>query len=175
MNPPEVIALVLGSGVITGLVSGVVTLVAGKWDRSHRTKEREAMAAHEARLRRELAHDGAREKFLGPAERLEAWAFKYSSERHYDANGDWIYVESTRPMAESQGVVLDLLREITHGHPTRSVRKYAQELFTDIDNQWTALVDGEVQEPTLQQVADWHLRTNELVELIHAPEEPSNG
>ncbi|MFH7324843.1 hypothetical protein [Aeromicrobium sp. JJY06] len=170
MTKTEIATLVIGSGLAAGLVSGVVTLLAGLWDRRHRTKEREAIEKHEATLRRQEAHDKARPDFLPQAERLAAWTNKIAYDLHREWGGDFIYVGTKVTMPQSEEEVLDLYRHIMYRHPSKRVREKARSVYDGVNNQWSEIVAGGIAEPTFEQAVQWQTDTEELIELIHSPE-----
>lgn len=170
MTKTEIATLVIASGLAAGLVSGLVTLISGRWERSHRTKERKAIEEHEARLRRELAHDQARAQFLPIAEQFVGWAYKYASDSHWEWVADFTYIGTNQPAPSSSEDVLDCLRKIMYGHPSKAVRDHAHALYNDINNQWTEIVGDTIPDPTFDQTIDWWKRAKALIELIHTPE-----
>lgn len=169
MTKTEIAVLVISSGFAAGLVSGVVTLLGGMWERKHRTKEREAIGFHEARLRREAAHDAARLDFLPKSEAIAMWMHQTAGSVHWEQVGtNWW--AGTRGAVPSREDVVPLLRAIRYGHPTKAVRDKAKGLLADVENRFTEIVGNEIPDPTLDEVTDWLSRTEELIELIHTPD-----
>ncbi|WP_201467379.1 hypothetical protein [Janibacter melonis] len=173
MSNTEIAVLVISSGLAAGLFSGVVTLLGGMWERKHRTKEREAVALHEARLRREAAHDAARPEFLPKAEALSTWMHQTAGRIHWDEVGSNWWA-GTRGAVPSREEVIPLLRTIRYGHPTKAVRDKANGLLTDLEHRFTEIVGNEIPDPTFDEVIDWLSRTEELIELVHTPD-PANA
>lgn len=174
MSNTQWVALAISSGLVAGVASSVATLLASRWERSHRTRERRAIETHEARLRRELAHDEARSVFLPLAEQFVAWATRYAANLHREEVGTYQDVPSNLSAPSGREDVLDLLLRIRYEHPTRSVRAHAQELYYDIFDQWSEIVDERIPETTLDQADQWLSRAQELVERVHTPE-PGDG
>jgi hypothetical protein len=174
MTKTEIAILVISSGLAAGLVQALVTLVSGRFERQHRSDERRAIEQHERTLRREQAHDAARDTFLPMAETLAIWAERHAHEIHTEWIGDFIDVGTMLPVPTTQPQVLDLLRSLMYRHPTPAVRSHARSLYEDIDGQWSEIFQGDIPEPTLEQASDWLNRTRELVQLVHIPE-PDSG
>lgn len=173
MTSSEIAILVISSGLAAGLISGVVTLLGGMWERKHRTKEREAIALHEARLRREAAHDAARADFLPKAEALGLWMHNMAGDIHWQEVGsNWWAGTSNAGLSREE--VIPLLRAIRYGHPTKSVRDKAEGLLVDVENRLTEVIGNAVPDPDLDEVMDWLSRINELIEVIHTPD-PESG
>lgn len=63
---------------------------------------------------------------------MAAWDDVLASELHWQEEGTNAWVRTTRPYPESDGGLLDLLREIMYGHPTRVVRVVARDLYDDV-------------------------------------------
>lgn len=169
MTKTEIAVLVISSGLAAGLFSGVVTLLGGILERKHRTKEREAVADHEARLRREAAHDATRPDFLPKAEALAMWMHQNASSIHWEEVGSH-WQARIRVAAAPREDIVPLLRAIRYGHPTKAVRDKAAGLLTDVENRFTEIVGDEIPDPTLDEAIAWLSRTEELIELIHTPE-----
>lgn len=173
MTKTEIVTLVIGSGLAAGLLSGLVTLIADRWERRHRTDERKAVEQHQARLRLEEAHDKARPEFLEKAEKLVAWSDKIAHDLHWEWIGDFIYIGTKVTMPQSKEEVLDLYRQIMYGHPSKPVRDKARAIYDSINVQWTEIVGGVIPDPTFEQAVKWLKDTEELIELIHSREPPA--
>jgi hypothetical protein len=171
VSTSQIAVLVVSSGFAAGLVSGLVALLSGRWERRHRSAERQAVAAHEARLRRETAHDEARDTFLPKARDIAAWARAKVNEIHWQQVGTnhWNTVDRAAVVVADAEAV-ELLRDIRYGHPTKSVRVAAEGLLGDIENGLSEIVGDTIPDPKFDVALDWFERSERIIEQIHSPE-----
>lgn len=165
--------LAVTSGLAAGLMNNLTSLLTGHLERAARSKERGEERSHASLLRREVAHEYARNDFLVMAKDLVEWAEELGYERFYEEVGDPIF----RPPTGQKGLTgekdaLDALREIKYGHPSAEVRDKAQEMFDDVAYVYSEfLPDGEPASPLdLDKAKKWSGNAKALLESIHTPD-----
>jgi hypothetical protein len=171
-------------GITTGLVGGLANqgfgMLREKLERNFRRDERQAVEQsaeqirlderrHQAILRREAAHDAARQKFLPMAEDLLAWADWEAHEAHADEGGDFHYVGAKRTTISDEGEAIRMAREIATGHPSKHVREKADALYNKINVHYGEFRPNGNYAPTFDDVYAWMNLAEELVELVHTP------
>ena len=91
---------------------------------------------HAARLRREAAHDDARATFHPLAEALVLYFTKKAYDLHWEEVGIFVFPSTNRPILDTQAKVVDAVRSIMWGHPTREVRGQARAVYRSLVSSW---------------------------------------
>lgn len=165
--------LAVTSGLAAGVMNNLTSLLTGKFERKAQKKERSRERAHAALLRREAAHEDARDRYLPAAEALAEWTEEVAYEKFFEDVGDPIFRPPTAAKGiENEAYALDELRKIKYGHPTKAVRDLARKLFDDVARVYSEFVgDGQpASQLTLETAKAWSRDAGQLVELIHSEE-----
>lgn len=181
MGTGQIVALILGSSVIAGIVSAFTQLFVGRKTRQHATTEREAQQTfnqtertdrelHEQILRREAAHDAARDAFLPMAQDVQRWLEKEELDKHWEDEGTYRPPTGNSPVLGSAGDAVDLLTAIATGHPTRRVRLASRALLDKITGTLGDVNSGWGRVVSFDEWAEWESDSRALIEAIHTPD-----
>jgi hypothetical protein len=129
--------------------------------------------AHQALLRREQAHTDARSTYLPMAEEIPLWIeYWWTSDFGHDYD---VYPQQMVKPSKVTGPLeaITMLRRISSGHPTDSVRLAARRLSDRIQtvyNEPRPLGDGTyANEPDDDDYRKWNELANELIDKLHDP------
>lgn len=173
MSVTTLAGLILGSTVVGGLITAAMTWWIAWQDRQERSSERSEIRKHEALLRRELAHDEAREVYRPMAQRFQAWVDDVAHKKYNDEVDFGIAIGTKLEVPADLAAAVDQLRLIRDGHPTRTVRERARKLVSNIEGAFfdPPMGPNEPEPPSFDQAMDWSTKSEELIEAIHFQEE----
>ena len=169
LSTTEIVLTVLGTGAVAGVVTGLFNVLALRLTNKSRSREQLDEREHQAGLRREQAHDEARQKFLPLGERIARYLDHEASEAHWQETGDHFPMSDPGPRCADEKEAVSDLKDISYGHPTKAVRDAAAALGTKIWSAHTEIIDGHIPKPDCDQWVGWGIHADELIELIHAP------
>ncbi|MFZ5848873.1 MAG: hypothetical protein ACOYX5_15985 [Actinomycetota bacterium] len=141
------LVIILGSSVGVALINWAATARNGRADRDataerqtrqerHEATLQSQRENHEAKLRRQADHDEARKTFLPLAESLALYFTKEAFDLHWAEVGIFVFPSTERPILDKKAAVVDAVRSIMWGHPTRDVREKAQSIYSDLVSYW---------------------------------------
>ncbi|MFE4464057.1 hypothetical protein ACFRCR_02960 [Oerskovia sp. NPDC056781] len=186
MTPTDWAVLILGSSLGSALISWAASAISSRTlnrnalvvqsnEQMHAMTLQRQIESHEAKLRREAAHDEARSTFLPAAESVVLYFDKVSYDIHWEEVGVFFFPSTERSILESHAQVLDAVRGIMWGHPTKRVRDHARALFDQLVNVWydsDRFAGGEDAGAVTQHEANGiGLLAADLVQLIHSDED----
>jgi hypothetical protein len=155
---------------VAGIANNLTSLVTSSLDRSHKKAERLDEQIHEQKLRSAQYHDEARDTYIPVARELLMWSEDLLAE-HIRLNMMWM--EPLRPAGystPSHTRVAELLLQLVHEHPTRSVRQKASSLLDAVTTVW-ATEDGHEKEFEADEddARAWHTAAEDILDEVHVP------
>jgi hypothetical protein len=180
------LGIILGSSVGVALINWAATARKGTADRKataelqtqrerHEATLQAQRAAHEAKLRRQADHDEARKTFLPLAEALVLYFTKTAYDLHWDEVGIFTFPSTERPILENEAAVVDAVRSVMWGHPTKEVRAQAESIYSalvsywfDIDRAQTIYLNDERIGLSQDEANGLEKAAEDLIQLIHA-------
>jgi hypothetical protein len=141
------VGIILGSSVGVAFINWVAAARIGRADRTATAElqmQRERHEAtlqtqredHEAKLRHQADHDEARKTFLPLAEALALYFTKEAFDAHWAEVGVFVFPSTERPILDKKAPVVDAVRSIMWGHPTKEVRDHARSIYGDLVSYW---------------------------------------
>ncbi len=185
------IGIILGSSIGVALINWAATARSGRADRDATAelqtlqRHHEAMLqtqreVHEAKLRRQADHDEARKTFLPLAESLVLYFTKEAYDLHWAEVGIFVFPSTERPLLDKKAAVVDALRSIMWGHPTKEVRDQAQSIYSSLVSYWfdtdraqAKFLNDEGAGLSQDEANRLSEAAEELIQLIHAESPPA--
>lgn len=178
MSAGDVVAIILGSSVGVALINWAASSWTARFQQRAAAALQTQKEQHEAKLRRDAAHDDARAAFLSAAEALALYFVKLAYDRHWDEVGIFVFPSTERTILDSKGAVVDAARGIMWGHPTQGVRDQARTIYDKLVSYWydtdrAAHRDGD--ELSQDEANGLEKAAEELIQLIHAEAPPATA
>lgn len=171
MSAADIVKIILGSSIGVALINWAASSWTARFQQRAAAALQTQKEQHEAKLRRDAAHDDARTAFLPIAECLALYFGRLAYDRHWEEVGVYVFPSTERALLGSQGAVVDAARSIMWGHPTEAVRQQARTIYDKLVSYWydterATAWDGRELSQTeangLEQAAE------ELIRMIHA-------
>lgn len=186
--------VILGSGVVSAILTKVGDGVLGRWQRNSEQKHARTMQAEQLQHQRDqdreareqeilrlgiAAHDKARDELIDDAGNVAVW-INYQWGVEHGLDSDFSNQHDPKPKLSDVTSVIEALWKLSTRHPTRPVRKVAEALRQGISGHYGSIVpeyDHKTQDwyyttasqPSDESFRKWSGFADELIERMNTP------